>query len=153
MRSKISVLSQDNAPPPSPTVLGAMMLSLACSSLSRHGERILKGSGPRLRRGLAARRRGGPECGESVLEETALSWVTSWLQRAGRGEAEAAGRPSVGSGVFGEQTTGDVAWSRRRPEEESEERSDTGEDGGGEALLRCFCFLAGEQSSVWSGLM
>lgn len=76
------------------------MLSFACRSLSRHGELILKGSGSRLRR------RRGPEC-KSVLEETALSWVISWPRRAGGGEAEAAGRPGVDSGIFREQM-GDV---------------------------------------------
>lgn len=35
-----SILSQHNQPP-SPTVLGVMMLSFACRSLSRHGELIL----------------------------------------------------------------------------------------------------------------
>lgn len=80
------------------------MLSFACRSLTRHGELILKGSGPRLRRGSAPRRRRGP-FGRSVLEETVLSWVTSWPQHAGRGEAE--GWPSVDSGIFREQM-GDV---------------------------------------------
>lgn len=91
--------SYDNQPP-FPTVLGVMMLSFACRSLSRHGELILKGSGSCLGRGLALRRR---RVCESVLEETALSWVTSWLQREGAGEAaEAVGWPNVDSGVFKE---------------------------------------------------
>lgn len=66
--------------PPPPTILEVMMLSFACRSLSRHGELILKGGGPRLRRGWG-----------SVLEETVLSWVTSCLQRAGREEARRLG--------------------------------------------------------------
>lgn len=127
--------------PPSPTVLGAMMLSFACRSLSRHGELILKGSGPRTRRGAAAeaRRRGGPAW-RSVLEDTALSWVTSWsLQRAGRGEAEAARWPSVDSGVFREQM-GDV-WSHLRWVEEYEAArgSSTSEEGGGGEALQWWC--------------
>lgn len=39
-----------------------------------------------------------------MLEETALSWVTSRLQRAGGGDAGGAGgRAGVGSGVVREQ--------------------------------------------------
>lgn len=110
------------------------MLSCARRSRSRHGELILKGGAPRLRRAPAPGRRRGPGC-ESVLEETALSWVTSWLwlwlQRAGRRGAEAARWPSGGSGVFREQVAD--AWRRLRWGEESEEQSDAGEDGGGEA--------------------
>lgn len=86
----------------SPVVLGATTLSLACSSLTRQGELIFKGTGPWLRRGLSLRRRGGPDC-ESVLEETALSWVTRWLLCAGGGDAEVASRPSIDSGVLKEQ--------------------------------------------------
>lgn len=78
---------------PPPAALEVMMLSFACRSLSRHGELILKGGGPRLRRGR-----------RSVLEETVLSWVTSCLQRAVREEAR---RLGVQRGVFREQM-GDV---------------------------------------------
>lgn len=89
------------------------MLSFACRSRSRHGELILKGSGPRQGRGSAPRRRGGPAW-RSVLEETALSWVTSCLRRAGGGEA--ARWLCNDSGVFREQM-GDV-WSHLRWVEE-----------------------------------
>ena len=123
-----------------------MMLSFACRSLSRHGELILKGSGPRTRRGSANRRRCGPVW-RSVLEDTALSWVTSWsLQRAGRGEAER--WPSVDSGVFREQM-GDM-WSHLRWVEEYEAArgSSTSEEGGwGEALQWWCCWGENEKIS------
>lgn len=102
---------------PSPTVLGEMMLSLACSSLSRQGELILKGGGRCLGRGLwvELRRGRGWRWGwrsvcKSVLEETALSWVTSRSRRAGGGEVTF--RPGVHSNVLREHV-GEV-WSRSR---------------------------------------
>ena len=60
-----------------------MMLSFACRSLSRQGELITKAGGPVQR---------------SVLEETALSWVTfRWVAMA----------MGATSGGFGEQVEAD----------------------------------------------
>lgn len=81
-----------------------MMLSFACSSLSRHGELIFKGADPKLRRW---------EGQKSLLEETALSCVTSCPQRPDAGEE--ARRLSADTGFFRVQM-GEV-WRRRRWEE------------------------------------
>lgn len=123
----LGVTSQD-PDPPSSALWGVMMLSLACRSLTRQGVVNLAGSAPpRLRR------LGGAES-ESVEEETALSWVAPWLQHAGGGGGEAGvGWLRVDSRVFREHM-GDM-WSHLRRVEESEEQNDTGEGGGGGALL------------------
>ena len=82
-----------------------MMLSFACSSLSRHGELIFKGVDPQLRRWVGQK---------SLLEETALSCVTSCPQLRDAGEE--ARRLSADTGDFRVQMV--EAWRCRRREED-----------------------------------
>lgn len=119
-----------------------MMLSFVWRSLSRQGKLILKGVGAWQGRGWGWRLCGIP-ANESELEDTALSWVTSWLQRAGG--VEVTGRQGDDSGGVREQM-GEV-WSHLRLVEEfeatesmSELQSSDGDDEAAEALQR-WCWM------------